>query len=169
MAGTAVFQTNTLATPGAGIVVHTDNVQGTVVQIIKVDVGPAGTTVPLSYASGTGLPVQGVGTFQALGSFQAVGTTQTKDVRTATSAVSTVAASATNVTLLASNANRLGAAIFNDSSAVLYTRLGATASTSLYTLQIGPLGYYEVPFNYTGQIDGLWSSATGTARITEFS
>lgn len=72
MAGTAVFQSTTLATPGAGIVVHTDNINGTVAQIIKVDVGPAGTTVPVSYASGTGLPVQGVGTFQMLGTVRTV-------------------------------------------------------------------------------------------------
>lgn len=70
MAGTAVFQSGALATPGAGIVIHTDNVNGTVVQIVKFDVGPAGTTLPLHYALGTGLPVAGIGTFQALGTMQ---------------------------------------------------------------------------------------------------
>lgn len=70
MAGTAVFQSTTLATPGAGIVVHTDNIGGTVAQMVKIDIGPAGTSVLASYAAGTGLPVAGVGTFQALGTFQ---------------------------------------------------------------------------------------------------
>jgi hypothetical protein len=27
--------------------------------------------------------------------------------------------------------------------------------------------YYEVPFGYTGRIDGIWASANGNARVTE--
>jgi hypothetical protein len=71
------------------------------------------------------------------------------------------------VQLLAANADRLGATIFNDSSAILYVRLGTTASTSNFTVKMVADAYYEVPFNYTGRIDGIWASATGNARITE--
>lgn len=85
------------------------------------------------------------------------------------SAVTSVASSASNVTLLASNANRRGATIFNDSSAILYVKLGATASTSSFTAKLIQDAYYEVPFGYTGIIDGIWASATGNARITEIS
>ena len=46
-------------------------------------------------------------------------------------------------------------------------KLGATASATSFTAKLSPDGYYEVPFNYTGIIDGLWASATGNARITE--
>lgn len=70
MAGTVVFQVGSLATPGPGIVVGQDNISGTAWQYVKIDVGPAGTSVPASYAGGTGLPVSGLGTFQALGTFQ---------------------------------------------------------------------------------------------------
>ncbi len=74
------FQSGTLATPPVGTVIATDRVLsggiGTEFQQIKIDVGPAGTSVIASYAAGTGLPVQGVGTFQALGTFQAHGTSQ---------------------------------------------------------------------------------------------
>lgn len=80
---------------------------------------------------------------------------------------SSVAGSATSVTLLASNTNRLGATIANDSTATLYLKLGATASTTSYTVKLVQDAYYEVPFNYTGIIDGIWGSATGNARITE--
>lgn len=76
MAGTVVFQVGSLATPGPGIVVGQDNINGTAWQYVKIDVGPAGTSVPASYAAGTGLPVQGIGTFQALGTFQSHGTAQ---------------------------------------------------------------------------------------------
>lgn len=91
----------------------------------------------------------------------------TKEVRAATPTQSSVAASATNVTLLAANANRLGATIYNDSSVNLFLKLGATASSTSFTCKIAAAGYYEIPFAYTGIIDGLWDSATGNARITE--
>lgn len=58
MAGTVVFQTASLATPGPGITVGVDNVGGTVIQYVKMDVGGAGASLPLAYNSGTGLPVR---------------------------------------------------------------------------------------------------------------
>lgn len=92
-----------------------------------------------------------------------------KEQRSSTSTLSNVSSSATNVTLLASNANRLNAAIFNDSTQILYVKLGTTASTSSYTVQIAAGGYYELPTVniYTGIIDGIWASANGNARVTE--
>ena len=90
-----------------------------------------------------------------------------KATRSTTPAQSSVAGSASSVSLLASNANRLGATVFNDSTADLYLKLGATASTTSFTVKMAAGSYFEVPFNYTGAIDGIWSSATGSARITE--
>lgn len=89
----------------------------------------------------------------------------------ATSAVTSVAASVTSVTLLALNTAREQATIANESaSATLYAKLGATASLTSYTVAIPPGGYYEVPCSkgiWTGVIDGIWSAAVGNARITE--
>jgi hypothetical protein len=90
-----------------------------------------------------------------------------EDVPSSTSSVTSVAASATNVTLLASNTNRVMATIFNDGNAQLYVKLGTTASTTSFTVKIAANGYYELPYKYTGQIDGIWSAANGSARITE--
>lgn len=99
------------------------------------------------------------------------GTVATKETRAATPAQSSVANSITSVSLLASNANRLGTTIFNDdtagSGATLKVKLGATASATSFTVAIAPQGYFEVPFSYTGAIDGIASAATGNARITE--
>lgn len=92
-----------------------------------------------------------------------------KEIRSASSSVTSVAASASNVTLLASNANRLAATIYNDSNSALYLKLGATASTTSFTVKMNRDDYYEVPGNYTGAIHGIWSVATGSARITELS
>jgi hypothetical protein len=95
-----------------------------------------------------------------------------KETKTATNTTATVAGSASVVTLIASNANRLGATVYNDSSAILYLKLGASASTSDFTAVLQALtssvgGYYEVPFGYTGIITGIWASATGNARVGE--
>ncbi len=91
----------------------------------------------------------------------------TSQARPATSITSSVAGSATNVTLLASNSTRLGATIYNDSSALLYIKLGTTASATDFTIKLFPMSYWEVPFGYTGEIDGIWASATGFARVDE--
>lgn len=86
----------------------------------------------------------------------------------ATSVTSSVAAAVSNTILLPSNGTRLGATIYNDSSSsLLYVKLGATASTTDFTVKIFPLGYYEVPYGYTGEIDAIWSVASGFARIDE--
>jgi hypothetical protein len=93
----------------------------------------------------------------------------TKEMRANTSTLANVAASASSVTLLASNANRLGAMIYNDSTAVLYVKFGTTASATSHTMQLQRYDYYEVPAGYTGRIDGIWTAATGNARVTEVS
>lgn len=84
-----------------------------------------------------------------------------------TSITSSVAASTSSVVLLPSNGTRLGATVYNDSSAFLYVKLGSTASSTDYTIKLFPLSYYEVPYGYTGEIDGIWASAGGFARVDE--
>jgi len=90
-----------------------------------------------------------------------------REAPAATGTTSNVAGSATNVTLLAANAARIGATIFNDSTAELLVKFGATASSTSFTVKLALDGYLEVPANYTGIIDGIWGSATGSARVTE--
>lgn len=88
--------------------------------------------------------------------------------RPSVASVSTVAASATSVTLAALNTNRVWLSIYNDSTAILYVKTGATASSSSYTVQMAGGSYYEFPQPcYTGVVDGIWASATGHARMTE--
>jgi len=84
-----------------------------------------------------------------------------------TATLTNVAGSASSVTLIASNTNRKGAMVQNDSTATLYLKFGTGASATSYTVQMASGSYYEVPFSYTGVITGLWGSATGFARCTE--
>lgn len=90
---------------------------------------------------------------------------------TATSATCTptsVAGSATSVTLLASNASRKGFSIYNDSTAVLKVAFAASASATAFNILLQPNAYYENNVLYTGIITGIWASATGNARVGEF-
>lgn len=93
----------------------------------------------------------------------------------ATSTLANVAGSASSVTLIALNTNRLGAVVVNDSTAILYIKFGSTASATSYTYMLagsvgGVASVWEMPSwsaRYTGIITGIWASATGNARVTE--
>jgi hypothetical protein len=81
--------------------------------------------------------------------------------------VTSTSASVTSVTILPSNATRIFATIYNTSSKVMYIKLGATASTTSFTTQLFAGSYWEVPNDYTGQIDAIWSGTGGAAVVTE--
>lgn len=88
-----------------------------------------------------------------------------------TGTATNVAAAAADTLLLASNTARQGAVIFNDStSAILYLRATTGAATTVnYTAVIQPGGAFTLGYrDYTGEIRGIWASALGFARVTEF-
>lgn len=87
----------------------------------------------------------------------------------AAATLANVASSATSVTLFAANASARGRTVFNDSTQPLYLKFGATASATSFTVKIAAGGYYEFPAPfYRGIVDGLWDSANGSARTTEW-
>jgi hypothetical protein len=70
-------------------------------------------------------------------------------------------------TIATASTGRLGCTIFNSGPGNLHVTLGtATTSTSVFTVRLSPGDYYEVPFNYTGLIGGIFATA-GTAEVTE--
>lgn len=85
-----------------------------------------------------------------------------------TATLSNVSASASSVQLLAGTTGE-AVCVFNDSSADLYLKYGTAASTSSFTVKIPPGGFYEFPTRplYRGVVHGIWSAASGSARITE--
>lgn len=84
-----------------------------------------------------------------------------------TGAGTSVASSVTVQTILAANDARVGATVYNESTAVLYLALFAGATLTAYTVQVPANSYREIPFGYTGIITGLWFAANGSARVTE--
>lgn len=96
--------------------------------------------------------------------------TATDPVKPATATRSNVSDAASDTLILAANAARKGATIWNDSTEILYLGLGTTAaSLTSATAKIVADGYYELPQPvFTGQIRGIWANnASGAARITE--
>ncbi len=86
---------------------------------------------------------------------------------TATSAaVTSVASVMTSAQLLAANTSRVEAVITNDSTAVLYVKLGTAVTSSSYTIKL-TAGESLIVDKYNGVIHGTWSSVNGNARLTE--
>lgn len=83
-----------------------------------------------------------------------------------TSTTSSVASSATSVELLALNTSRVEGVITNESTAILYVKLGTGATTTDYSISISPNETLVID-KYSGVVHGIWSAVNGNARITE--
>ena len=97
----------------------------------------------------------------------------------ATSTITSVAVSATSVTLIAADATnqRLHLILSNDSTQVAYVRLDATAAAiastapaAAFSFQLAPDQTWESPRGYVGAATCIWASATGggAMRVTAF-
>lgn len=162
MAESVTFQSATLATIPDGSKVAADIIAGEIYQRVKTTFGVDGVATDVS--AGNPLPVTGATTV--------TGTVVTSELPSTTGVAANVASSASNVTILAANTARIGATVANDSTAILYLKLGSASSSTSYTVQMagsttGGISYYEVPYKYNGVITGTWASATGNARVTE--
>jgi len=93
---------------------------------------------------------------------------------TPTSAAATltsVTAATTNTALLAVNAARKGAYVYNNGNANLYLAYGPNASTATFTVKIPAQGFFESPATpvWQGAISAIWDAASGVANVTEVS
>lgn len=84
----------------------------------------------------------------------------------ATATLSNVSGSASSVTLLASNTNRISAHIYNDSASILRIKYGSSASSTSFVEKLYPEESIDVT-DYNGIITGIWDTAVGAARMTE--
>ena len=85
-----------------------------------------------------------------------------------TATVTSVNDSNADQTLLAANANRVGLNIYNDSDQILYVKYGGVATTTDFTVPIGPGDFWSMDPVYTGVLHGIWAAnSTGAAKITE--
>lgn len=180
-------------------VVATDDVSGVHYQRVKLDVGGDGVALPVVQVDGFGVvpvvvtnggvvnttsnPIEahlvlsgggdvddGTGLLVNLAAGSTVNQVETVPVVSSTATLANVAASASSVTLQASNVNRLGLIIVNDSTVNLYVKFGSSASATSFTYKLGAGGILEIGptgIRYTNIVTGIWDSATGSARMTE--
>lgn len=134
-------------TPGTGSVVAADEIGGVLHQRIKLGIGEDGTATDLSLTNP--MPTQ---------------------VAARTPTTTSVPSSATSVTILASNANRKGISISNSSTQKLYLSFTSPATTTNAFIEM-PAGSFlllDQQLIISNAIYGIWSSANGTAQITEY-
>ena len=81
--------------------------------------------------------------------------------------LTTVASSATSVSLLATNANRKGFLLYNNSTKIAYVAFTATAASTAFTIQMPPQSVFESQSLYTRVISGIWAAANGNMQVTE--
>lgn len=87
---------------------------------------------------------------------------------TSSTATTTIVAAATvSTVLLAANLNRKGAFFHSGSNAIISVKLGTGATATDRAFPLGLGDYYELPFNYTGVITGVWSAVNGNVVVTE--
>ena len=129
-------------------------------------------TNPISLTTAGAVRTDASATVQPIsGSVSIIGNVSTISGKSSVGTITSAVSSITSVTLLASNANRLGAAFFNDSTAILYLALtSSAASLTAFTIKILPGSSYELSAAlYTGIITGIWNAANGNCRVTELS
>lgn len=127
------------------------------------------STSPWIVAGGgtAGTPATGVVTVQGISGMTPLSVITNK---AATSSVTSIAGATTNTNIFASNANRVVATIFNGTNKTMYIKLGTTASTSSFTTQLLPNSYWELPVDWTGNVDAVWANGvSGNALVTEMS
>ena len=170
---------NVNITQGSGTTIAADDIGGVKHQRVKISVGVDGSAGDMSAGAGTtdattprvNLASDSAGILSAgtvaSPSSQIV---STQEPRVASSSLTSNTPSASNATLLATNAARLGVIATNlSTNATAYIKYGATATLTSFTEKVAPGGRWRMdePM-FTGQIDIIWDVAgDGTLKVTE--
>jgi hypothetical protein len=82
--------------------------------------------------------------------------------------IATIAPTTASTILLTANALRVGATLLNSGTVTVFVGLGITPTTSSYHFQLAPNAYWEAPYNWTGAINGIVASTTGSVLVGSF-
>lgn len=155
---TLVTSTNTkLDTANTSLGTLDNAISGNEMQVDVVAPLPAGTNAIGKLSANSGVDIGDVDV-----------TSTVLPAGAATSSVTSVADTTTSTTLKASNSSRKQIIIQNTSSAILYVKYGATATSSDFTVLLNQNDIL-IEDRYTGIIDGIWATdpGNGAAKITE--
>jgi hypothetical protein len=143
----------------------TSGEKGPLIQGAVTTASPAYTTAqtsPLSLTTAGALRVDGSAVTQPVSGSVIVN-------KSTTGTITSAAGSTSSFTVLASNANRISASIYNATNKTLYLAMASTASTSSYTVQIAINSFFELSIDYTGIITGISpAGVNGNVLVTEY-
>ena len=94
------------------------------------------------------------------------GEVNTKPVLTDNATITNVVASLTEVVLQATNSLRRELVIHNSSNGILYVICGTGVTATNYTYKLSREDYVIID-TYRGQVNGIFTNATGFAMVTE--
>lgn len=94
-------------------------------------------------------------------------TASVQELRSATAVLSSTLASSGLVgySLLTSNSSRKGATFFLEGNRVAYLKLGTGANTNSFSIKMTNNSYWEIPFNYTGDVTVSFNSGSQVASL----
>lgn len=128
-----------------------------------MQVGGIVTTVAPTYTTGTINPLS----IDLAGNLRVSAITNKATASTVTQ--TSITANSNNV-LLASNGARVFVSVYNATNKTLYIKLGTTASLTSYSIQLFTGSYWEIPNDWTGEIDAFSPlGASGFVYVTELS
>jgi hypothetical protein len=78
--------------------------------------------------------------------------------------ITNVNAAIASTQILSANTSRKGAILQNNSASNLYLEFTA-AATNASVPKLVPGAYYEIPYNFTGLINGIWDTASTTTGV----
>lgn len=164
---TAYTATTDLGLNGGSVT--TANPAYTTGQVSALSLDTSGNLRVLAVGSGTaGTPTGGVLTVQGATGGTPIPVSGTLTIDTSsTGTLTQVAGATTSTTLLAANANRISATFYNNSTAILFLALNATASATAFSIRILPNSYYDLPVTYRGAVSGIWNAVNGNCQVTE--
>lgn len=118
----------------------------------------------------------GGGTGDASAANQVLQTAQLTEINgklpsiTKTPTTTSVASATASTAILAANANRRGVSVMNDSTATLALSFSATATAANCFIKLAPGAFIllDQQLIVGNAISGFWSSANGTAQVTEY-
>jgi hypothetical protein len=159
--GTATYVSPVLTLAGVDTRTH----QNTDLLFIEYDDGSSG-------GGGGG----GGGTGDATAANQVLQTTQLTQINgklpaiVKTPTTTSVASATASTAILAANANRRGVSVMNDSTATLSLSFSATATAANCFIKLSPGSFIllDQQLIVSNAITGFWSSANGTAQVTEY-
>ena len=93
-----------------------------------------------------------------------------RDTLSGTGTLTSIPGDTAPVVIVADNPSRLGCSVWNDAAGTLLLLCSGSgkAGPDNFSVALNKNDYFECPFGYQGEVQGVWLTAGGFARVTEY-